>query len=301
MNYRHLYHAGNVGDVVKHAVLALLLEHLARKPTPFFVLDSHAGIGRYDLTAEAARRTGEAAGGIGRVLAALAGQAPPPMLASYLGVVAALNPDAEAGLETDAPLRWYPGSPRLARGLMRPGDRLVLAELHPEDAALLKREFAGDPQTAVHHQDGWQALKAHLPPRERRGVVLIDPPYEAADEAERLVAGLVTAHQRWPTGCYAVWYPIKERSWVWRLHEAVAATAIPRILVAELTHHPEHLWQRLIGSGLMLINPPWQLDAALEQLLPWLHRAFASEAGGARVSWLTAEADAAAGTKSGII
>jgi 23S rRNA (adenine2030-N6)-methyltransferase len=281
MNYRHSYHAGNFADVVKHAVLALLLEHLRRKPSPFFVLDTHAGIGRYDLTAEPALRTGEAAGGIGRVLAAAA---PPPELAGYLEAVRALN----AGVP--GPARWYPGSPRLARGLMRPGDRLVLAELHPDDARTLKAEFAGDAQVAVHHQDGWHALKAHLPPRERRGLVLIDPPYEAADEADRLIAGLTAGHRRWPTGSYAVWYPIKERPWVWRLHDAVVASGIPRVLAAELTILPEERWQQLIGCGLLLINPPWRLEETLGALLPWLHGAFAAEAGGVRLEWLAPEA-----------
>jgi len=281
MNYRHIYHAGNFADVVKHAVLALILDRLGQKPAPFFVLDSHAGLGRYDLTSEPARRTAESDGGIGRVLAALAGGAPPPALAPYL---AALDVPPEGGL------RWYPGSPRLARALMRPGDRLVLAELHPEDAAALKREFAGDAQVAVHRRDGWGALKAFLPPAERRGLVLIDPPYESADEAARLIAGFAEAHRRWPTGVYALWYPIKERPWVWRLHEALAATGIPRQLVAELTLYPEDDWRRLNGCGLVVVNPPWRLEAALGEALGWLHGVLGLGGGGARVDWLVAEA-----------
>ena len=289
MNYRHAYHAGNFADVVKHAVLALLLERLAAKPSPYFVLDTHAGIGRYDLAAEAALKTGEAAAGIGRLLAALAGQATPPELAAYLGAVAALNGAAAGG---EMP-RWYPGSPRLTRALMRPGDRLVLAEAHPEDARALKREFAGDAQVQVHHRDGWGALKAFLPPPERRGLVLIDPPYESADEADRLVAGLAAAHRRWPGGVYALWYPIKERPWVWRLHEALAATGIRRQLVAELTVSPEDDWRRLNGCGMIVINPPWQVDGAISGLLSRLHGALAAGdgdgAGGWRVQWLVPE------------
>ncbi|MEI6560228.1 MAG: 23S rRNA (adenine(2030)-N(6))-methyltransferase RlmJ [Rhodospirillaceae bacterium] len=287
MNYRHLYHAGNAADVVKHAVLALLLERLGAKPAPFFVLDSHAGIGRYDLASEPAQRTGEAAGGIGRLLAVLAaGAPPPPELAGYLAAVAVLNGADEAAA---CGVRWYPGSPRLARALMRPGDRLVLAEAHPEDARTLKREFAGDRQVHVHHRDGWAALTAFLPPTERRGLVLIDPPYEAADEAARLVAGLAAAHRRWPTGIFALWYPIKERAWVWRLHEALVATGIGRQLMVELTVLPEDDWRRLNGCGMIVINPPWQLDGALTGLLPWLHHALAPGTGGSRVAWLVPE------------
>ena len=282
MNYRHAYHAGNFADVVKHAVLALLLERLAAKPAPFFVLDSHAGIGRYDLQSEPSLRTGEAGGGIGRLTAGLAGAEAPPELAGYLAAVAALNPDGGA--------RWYPGSPRLARTLMRPSDRLVLAEAHPEDARTLKREFAGDPQVQVHCRDGYEALKAFLPPAERRGLVLIDPPYEAADEAERLAHGLALAHRRWPGGVFALWYPIKERPWVWRLHEALAATGIRRQLLVELTIFPEDDWRRLNGCGMIVINPPWRLDDALGKLLPHLHRALAPAGdGGWRVDWLVPE------------
>jgi 23S rRNA (adenine2030-N6)-methyltransferase len=287
MNYRHSYHAGNVADVVKHAVLMLGLEALAAKPAPFFVFDSHAGTGRYDLASASAVRTGEAAGGIGRLLAAVAKDSPPPpALSRYLAAVAALNPDDAPPTPTGAGLRWYPGSPRLARAALRPGDRLVLAEAHPEDAAVLAREFAGDAQVAVHHQDGYLGLKAHLPPRERRGLVLIDPPYENANEAERVVAGLRTAHRRWATGIYAVWYPIKEPAWVWRLHEAVMATGIPRVLVAELTLWPEDDWQKLRGCGMLVVNPPWRLDVALAGLLPWLHGVLGTGAGGVRVDWL---------------
>ena len=285
MNYRHAFHAGNFADVVKHAVLALLLERLGGKPAPWFMLDTHAGLGRYDLDSVSAGRTGEAVGGIGRLAAALAGTVPRPELAAYVGAVAAMNPDLAPG----AAPRWYPGSPRLARALMRPGDRLVLAEAHPDDVRVLRREFAGDPQVQVHHRDGWAALKAFLPPPERRGLVLIDPPYEDPGEAERLVDGLAAAHRRWPTGQFALWYPVKERAWVWRLHEALVATGIRRQLVAELTILPDDDWRRLNGCGMILVNPPWQIDATLATLLPRLHRALAVEAGGWRVDWLVPE------------
>ncbi len=281
MNYRHVFHAGNFADVMKHAVLAMIVEHLRAKPTPFCILDTHAGVGRYDLTSSPAQRTGEYAGGIARLF----GQAPPhPALAPYLDAVAALNPD---GI-----LRWYPGSPRLARAMMRPQDRLVLSELHPEDAATLKAEFARDRQTVVHQMDAYHALKAHVPPKEKRGLVLIDPPFEEPDEFTRLVAGLSQAHKRWPTGIYAIWYPIKERPAVWRFQEALAETGIPKILIAELTIHPEDTHLRLNGSGLAIVNPPWKLDETLAEVLPALHAILPGTGGGGRVDWLVPEAGA---------
>ncbi len=285
MNYRHIYHAGNFADVVKHAVLALVLERLGAKPQPYFMLDTHAGVGRYDLGSEPAARTGEAADGIGRIAQAAPGTVP-AALAGYLGVVAALN-----GGTLDQGVRWYPGSPRLARGLMRPGDRLVLAEAHPDDARALKREMAGEPQVQVHHRCGYEALKAFLPPPERRGLVLIDPPYEAADEASRAVSGLAAAYRRWPTGVFLLWYPIKERAWVWRLHEALIETGIRRQLAIELTVHPEDDWRRLNGCGMIVINPPWQLENALAGLFPWLHDTLGAGAGAGRVEWLVPEGE----------
>ncbi|WP_431856334.1 23S rRNA (adenine(2030)-N(6))-methyltransferase RlmJ [Azospirillum sp.] len=279
MNYRHIFHAGNFADVMKHAVLTLIVEHLRAKPAAFCVLDTHAGVGRYDLTSDPAQRTLEYADGIGRLF----GHAPPhPALAPYLDAVAALNPGGD--------LRWYPGSPRLARALLRPQDRLVLSELHPEDAATLKAEFARDPQVTVHAMDAYHALKAHLPPKEKRGLVLVDPPFEEPDEFARLVAGLRQAYRRWPTGIYAIWYPIKERPAVWRFQEALAEAGIPKILLAELTIHPEDTHLRLNGSGLAIVNPPWKLDETLGAVLPALHAVLPGTGGGTRVEWLVPEA-----------
>jgi len=281
MNYRHAFHAGNFADAMKHAVLASIIEHLRAKPAPFCVLDTHAGIGRYDLACDAAQRTREYEGGIG----ALFGREPPhPAIAPYLDAVAALNPDGQ--------LRFYPGSPRLARTMMRPQDRLVLSELHPEDVHALKAEFAGDRQAAVHHLDAYQALKAHLPPKEKRGLVLIDPPFEEPDEFSRIVQALARTHRRWPTGIYAIWYPIKERPAVWRFEEALAEAGIPKILIAELTIHPEDTHLRLNGCGMAIVNPPWRLDETLADALPALHAALPTTGGGSRVHWLVPEAQA---------
>ncbi|WP_207459576.1 23S rRNA (adenine(2030)-N(6))-methyltransferase RlmJ [Azospirillum sp. SYSU D00513] len=279
MNYRHIFHAGNPADVMKHAVLAMILDHLRAKPTPFCVLDTHAGIGRYDLESEPARKTLEYQDGIGRLFGA-----PPahPALAPYIEAVSALNPDGV--------LRWYPGSPRLTRALMRENDRLVLVELHPEDCRTLRDEFKGDRQTSVHCQDAYVALKAHLPPKEKRGLVLMDPPFEQPDEYARLAEGLKAAHRRWPTGIFALWYPIKERPAVWRFHEALESAGIPKILTVELTWHPEDTHTRLNGSGLMIVNPPWRLDESLREALPALHAALPSTGGGVTVDWLVPEA-----------
>jgi 23S rRNA (adenine2030-N6)-methyltransferase len=261
MNYRHEYHAGNFADVVKHATAALILSYLKSKDKPFCVLDTHAGAGRYDLAAEAANKTGEWRSGIGR----LWGQAGlPPDLAPYLAAIRRLN---RAGAGS---LRWYPGSPRLARILLRPGDRLVATELHPVEAQALQREFAGDKQVTVKRMDGYQALKAFLPPAERRGLVLIDPPFEATDEFERLAKGLKEGHRRWSQGIFALWYPIKDAAPVRAFHEAVAATGIRRITVAEMLIRPALDATRLNGCGMLLINPPWTLGDELGRLLAQL-------------------------------
>ncbi len=280
MNYRHIFHAGSFTDVMKHAIVALILDRLRAKETPFGVLDTHAGIGRYDLTSQQAGRTGEYLGGIARVMAAA--DRLPPELAPYLNAVRDLNPEPDR-------LRWYPGSPRLARQLMRPQDRLLLAELHLEDVETLRREFARDRNTSVQYMDGYHAIKAHLPLKERRGMVLVDPPFEVTDEFERMTKALVTGHGRWPTGIFALWYPIKERPAVWRFHEALERTGIRRVLAAELTIHEEDTHQRLNGCGMIVVNPPWQLDKNLEVALPALHEAMAARAGGARVEWLVPE------------
>jgi 23S rRNA (adenine2030-N6)-methyltransferase len=281
VNYRHAYHAGNFADVVKHAVLALMVDRLKTKDTPFCVLDTHAGIGRYDLRAVPAQKTGEYKAGIGRLL-----DVPPRELPNdlkpYLGAVRALN--GAGGL------RWYPGSPRLVRSLLRPQDQLILFELHPEDARALEALFARDRQVKVNQADGYIGLKAMLPPKERRGLVLIDPPFERRDEFETLMRGLHQAHRRWATGQYLVWYPIKDRAPVAAFHEALKTSGMARVLVAEFLLRPDDDAERLNGCGLVLINPPWKLDTTLAELLPALaHILGAEKGGGARVEWLVPE------------
>jgi 23S rRNA (adenine2030-N6)-methyltransferase len=278
MNYRHAYHAGNFADVHKHATLALVLEHLKRKDAPFVYMDTHAGTGAYDLASVQAEKTGEWKDGIGRVLAE---PAPPEELAPYLDAVRRLNPDGG--------IRTYPGSPAVAAALTRPGDRLALCELHPEDADILKRRFAADRRVGVHHGDGYGGCKAMLPPPERRGLVLIDPPFEVRDEFERMRQGLAQAMKRWPTGLYALWYPIKNRAITDRFHADLAMLGLPKTLAAELMIRNGDDATILNGCGLVVVNPPWKLDEALGNLLPWLARVLAPEQGSWRVEWVVAE------------
>lgn len=278
MNYRHAYHAGNFADVHKHAALALILDYLKRKDAAFAYLDSHAGIGVYDLASVQAEKTGEWQAGIGRVLAAAD---PPAELLPFLSVVRALNPDGC--------LRLYPGSPMIAACLARPQDRLALCELHPEDAAALRARFAGDQRVGVHHRDGYDGLKGLLPPPERRGLVLIDPPFEARDEFQRLRRGLAQALARWPTGLFALWYPIKAKAAIDRFHADLAMMGLPKALAADIWIRGGDDPARLNGCGLVVVNPPWTLDRSLETLMPWLARTLGEEGAQARLHWLVAE------------
>jgi 23S rRNA (adenine2030-N6)-methyltransferase len=277
VNYRHAYHAGNFADVVKHAALALVLEHLAAKDKPFAVLDTHAGIGRYDLAAVEAEKTGEYRNGILKVL-----ERPHAALAPYLRVVAALNPGR-------ASPRIYPGSPELIARLTRPQDRIQLVELHPEDAAALAAAYACDKRVAVYGEDGYAALKALLPPQPRRGLVLIDPPFEVADEFARLARGLRHAHRRFATGIYLLWYPIKARAPVAAFHAEVAQGDIRRIMVAELLRRPDDDPERFNGCGLVIVNAPWRFAETMRKLLDWLRMRLAPEWGRARVEMLVPE------------
>ena len=278
MNYRHAFHAGGFTDVVKHATLALVLEHLKAKEQPYCFVDTHAGIGRYDLWSEPPQRTGEYRAGILKAL-----RDPLPDLAPYLNVVRSMNGEGPH-------VRWYPGSPGLAQALLRPQDRIVLCELHPEDARTLAASFADDGRIQVQEADGYIGLKAFLPPKERRGCVLIDPPFEVTDEFARIVRGLSHAHRRWATGVYLVWYPIKHRGPVQAFHDALKATGVRRILVAELLLRGDTDPDQLNGSGMLVINPPWKLDESLSRLLPALLADFgAASTGRVRVETLVPE------------
>lgn len=248
MNYRHAYHAGNFGDCMKHALLVWLLRALQRKPAPVFVLDTHAGAGGYDLRAAPAERTQEWRGGIGRLLGD-----PPAALADYVRLID--DPGA------------YPGSPGLIRGMLCPVDRLACCELHPEDASALRRRFAGDAQVAVHHRDGWEALGALLPPAEKRGLVLIDPPYESKDDFDRLVHGLRRGVRRFGNGVFAAWYPIKHLAPIRALHDAARDCLIPDLVAAELLIREPTDPARLNGCGMLVRNPPFGFAEAAPAIL----------------------------------
>lgn len=252
MNYRHAFHAGNFADCMKHALLVWLIRALQRKPAPVSVLDTHAGIGSYDLAADPAQRTGEWRAGIGRLLAH-----PHRDLADYLGLVESLG--------------LYPGSPALIRALLRPDDRLVCCELHPEDAGLLRAAFHRDPQVSVHRRDGYEALRALLPPSEKRGLVLIDPPYETADEYERLADGLRVANGRFKAGVLVAWYPVKHRAPVREFHQAIRDSGLRDVVAVELWLREPLDASRLNGCGLIVVNPPHLFEAEAVPILQALH------------------------------
>jgi 23S rRNA (adenine2030-N6)-methyltransferase len=274
MNYRHAYHAGNFADVLKHTVLARTIAYLKRKPAPFRIIDTHAGSGLYALDSGEATRTGEWAGGIGRLLGADAAPLPAPvaaLMAPYLDAVRAAN--GGQGLAV------YPGSPLVARHLMRAGDTLVANELHPEEYARLDTALAGERRAKVLHLDGWLALKAQLPPRERRGIVLIDPPFEEGRELERLAQGLADGLRRFATGVYIAWYPIKDPSPIARFHRALAALDGPEWLRIELIRRRPTDPEALNGCGLVVANPPHALQYELASILPLLTRRLGDGAG----------------------
>jgi 23S rRNA (adenine2030-N6)-methyltransferase len=283
MNYRHAFHAGNIADVLKHAALARILVHLGEKAAAFRVIDTHAGTGRYDLTSGQAARTGEWRDGIGRLWAADLTDDIRALLAPYLAAVAAVN--------RAAALRYYPGSPLIALSLMRPQDRLVACELEAGAAAALAASLCRDARARAVAIDGWTALNAYVPPKERRGLVLIDPPYEDKHEFARIADALVGAQHKWATGIYLVWYPIKDRVGPDRLaavlRRSAAAKSGPRIMRVELEWASAEAQGGLIGAGLVVVNPPWRLADELGRMVPALRAALGPPAGGrAKVDWL---------------
>ncbi|WP_172143459.1 MULTISPECIES: 23S rRNA (adenine(2030)-N(6))-methyltransferase RlmJ [Pseudomonas] len=278
MNYRHAFHAGNHADVLKHVILSRLIALLSRKEAPFAYLDSHAGVGLYDLAGDQASRTGEWLQGIARLWQA---EDVPDQLVDYLEVIRAMNPDGV--------LRHYPGSPELARMLTREQDRLHLNEKHPEDGRLLKENMAGDRRVAVHLGEGWYVSRALLPTREKRVLLLIDPPFEQADELERCVQSLNEAIGRMRQAVVAIWYPIKELGQLRRFYRDLEKSNAPKLLRIELYVHPADDAQRLNGSGLVISNPPWGLEDELKQILPWLTTLLGQSQAGWRMDWLIEE------------
>jgi 23S rRNA (adenine2030-N6)-methyltransferase len=252
VNYRHAYHAGNFADCMKHALLIWLLRSLQRKPAGVFVLDTHAGAGRYDLAGGPAGQTGEWRAGIARLL-----DDPPPPLADYVALVRDCGAHAMS----------YPGSPALIHALLRAQDRLACCELHAEEYALLRAEFAGVPTVSVHRRDGWEAIGALLPPREKRGLVLIDPSYEAPDEFARLAAGLILGRRQFGTAAVAAWYPVKHRAPVRAFHTTLRDSGIRDVVAAELWLREPLDPAQLNGSGILLVNPPYPFEVAAPPIL----------------------------------
>ncbi len=277
--YRHLFHAGNFADVFKHALLARLLIALGRKEKPFLYLETHAGTGRYDLSHPWAQKNAEFRDGIGRLWDRA--DVPEP-LAPYLEAVRAENADGR--------LRFYPGSPLLAARLARPQDRLVLAELGREDCAALAQRFAHDRRVTVLAEDGYRALKANVPPRERRGLVMIDSSFDRAGEFARVTEALADAHRRWATGVYALWYPLMTPQAMRGFERGVLATGIRKVLQAELSVRPEAWSESLRGCGMLVVNPPFGFGAEAGTILAWLAPILAQQGEGAeRVRWLVPE------------
>ncbi|CAM3985989.1 Ribosomal RNA large subunit methyltransferase J [Vibrio aerogenes CECT 7868] len=278
LSYRHSFHAGNHADVLKHIVQSLILDALKQKEKPFVYHDTHSGAGRYDLNHEWSEKTGEYKLGIGRIW-----QQP--------DLPTELNPYQESVARLNQPniLRYYPGSPLVGRALIRPQDRMVLTELHPSDYPLLAQEFQRDRQVRIFKEDGFTRLKASLPPKERRGLVLIDPPYELATEYRDTVKAIIEAHKRWATGIYAIWYPVVYRENIDDMLTGLKNSGIRKILQIELGVSPDTTERGMTASGMIVINPPWKLESQMEKLLPFLKEKIAPATGHFTLKWVVPE------------
>ncbi|WP_435928623.1 23S rRNA (adenine(2030)-N(6))-methyltransferase RlmJ [Dryocola sp. BD613] len=279
LSYRHSFHAGNHADVLKHTVQSLILESLKEKEKPFLYLDTHAGAGRYKLSGEHAERTGEYLEGIARIWQQ---DDLPEELEPYIRAVKAYNQSGQ--------LRYYPGSPLIARQLLREQDSLQLTELHPSDFPLLRSEFQKDSRARVERADGYMQLKAKLPPVSRRGLILIDPPYEIKTDYQDVVKGIDEGYKRFATGTYALWYPVVMRQQIKRMIRELEETGIRRILQIELAVRPDSDRRGMTASGMIVVNPPWKLEQQMANVLPWLHKTLVpSGTGSTTLSWIVPE------------
>lgn len=279
MNYRHIYHAGCFADVVKHIVLITLLKGFHEKEKPFRVIDTHGGIGIYDLHQNEAQKTKEYEGGIQQLWS---NKQIDPLFQPYLDIIHKLNPNKE--------LIYYPGSPWIAKQFLRDLDVLQVSELHPQDYQVLRGHFKYDKQVQIFHRDGYNALKAFLPPIERRGLVFIDPPFEDKNEFAYILKGIKEAYQRFATGIYCIWFPIKDMHTIRQFYQGLQALEIPKILALEYITDTKFPKDSLNGCGLILINPPWKCDAHLEQALALLLPILGHEkTGKTRLTWLAKE------------
>lgn len=278
LSYRHSFHAGNHADVLKHTVLTLILQALKQKEKGFFYLDTHAGVGRYSLLSAEAEKTGEYIEGIARLWDR---NDLPAEIQPYLDEVKKIN---------KGQLRFYTGSPLLAVQQLRPQDRALLTELHPNDFPLLRNEFAKIPNVVTKRENGFQQLKSALPPKEKRGLVLIDPPYELKEDYELVVKAIAEGYKRFATGVYAIWYPVVLRQHTKRIVRGLQETGIRKILQIELAVRPDSDQRGMTASGMIVINPPWQLETQMKNCLPYLTRVLVPEGTGSwQVSWITPE------------
>jgi 23S rRNA (adenine2030-N6)-methyltransferase len=278
MNYKHIYHAGNFADVAKHVALLYCLQALQRKDPPFFVLDTHAGRGYYDLQAAEAAKSGEAERGVQLLITAALSAAP---LQAYFAAI---------GARRGKRLPRYPGSPVLIAQCLRPHDRALFVELMPAEARTIDREIESAGRFRAQIDDGYAVLKAHLPPSERRGLVLIDPPYESLDELKAMLLAFADAYRRWPSGMFLMWYPIRSATQRTMVHARFEALKVPKMLFADLAIHPDDAGVGLAGSGIMIVNPPYGTDEHLREAYTAIHRALAAAgAGYVEVARLTPE------------
>ncbi|MDP8163041.1 23S rRNA (adenine(2030)-N(6))-methyltransferase RlmJ [Pasteurella skyensis] len=278
LSYRHSFHAGNHADVLKHIVLLLILESLKQKEKGFFYLDTHAGTGRYSLLSREAEKTGEYIEGIARLWDR---NDLPPEVANYVAEIKRINKEK---------LRFYAGSPLLAIQQLRGQDRALLTELHPKDYPLLRNEFAKRANVVTKRENGFQQLKAALPPKEKRGLILIDPPYELKEDYELVVTAIREGYKRFATGCYAIWYPVVLRQHIKRMVRGLEETGIRKILQIELAVRPDSDQRGMTASGMIVINPPWQLEKQMKSILPYLTKTLVPEGTGSwKVSWITPE------------
>lgn len=280
LSYRHSFHAGNHADVLKHTVLMLILENLKLKEKGFFYLDTHSGVGRYLLSSHESEKTGEYKEGIGRLWDE---KDLPEELARYVKMIKKLN---YGGKE----LRYYAGSPLIAAELLRPQDRALLTELHPSDFPILRNNFSDYKNVSVKCDNGFQQVKATLPPKERRGLVLIDPPYELKEDYDLVVKAIEEGYKRFATGTYAIWYPVVLRQQTKRIFKGLEATGIRKILKIELAVRPDSDQRGMTASGMVVINPPWTLEAQMKAILPYLTKILVPEGTASwTVEWITPE------------
>ncbi|MGV6987737.1 23S rRNA (adenine(2030)-N(6))-methyltransferase RlmJ [Testudinibacter sp. P80/BLE/0925] len=278
LSYRHSFHAGNHADVLKHLVLVRMIRALQQKEKGFFYLDTHAGVGRYNLTGYEAEKTAEYLDGIARLWHR---DDLPPEVADYVAQIKKLNHGAQ--------LRHYAGSPLIVANLLRPQDRALLTELHPGDFPLLRNNFKQYENVTTKRDNGYQQLKAALPPKERRGLVLIDPPYELKEDYELVVQAIVEGYKRFATGTYAIWYPVVLRQHVKRIVRGLEQSGIRKILQIELAVRPDSDQRGMTASGMIVINPPWTLEAEMKATLPYLANTLAPETGAWKLDWITPE------------